>query len=133
MAQAIQVVPGVATKAAALVVDRVASEDILRGDFVSSTSVGHVGLSTQDGTLEEALVLGMALNDALTLADVEVEILGVISDPLFSPFSPQEILFLDTDGAVTNTRPTTGKLVIVGRALGDDEILIDIQPPVTLS
>lgn len=119
-------------KAASLVVDRIASEDILRGDFVCATTINHVGLAAQDTTIDKALVMGAALNDANSGENVEVLLIGVLSDALFSGFSVNDLLFLDTDGAITNTKPTNKYLTIVGRALGNNEILIFIQQPTVL-
>lgn len=122
-------------KSATLVVDRIATGSILRGELVRPTTPGHVGVADPALSIDEASVLGIALGDALDTETVEVLILGVISDPIFSVFAVNSILFLDDSGGVTDIKPTKplkNYLTIVGRALGSNEIFINVSQPVTL-
>jgi len=129
--------PAVAqAKAASLVIDRIATGTILRGDLVRASTVNHVVVADATGTLEDAYVLGLALNDADDTENVEILLLGVISDPLFSVFAVNSTLFLDEDGGVTDIKPTKplrNYSTIVGKALGGNEILINVSTPTTLS
>jgi len=122
-------------KASTLVITRVATGSILRGDLVRATSSNHVGVADPTSTLASANVLGMAQNDALDGEDVEILILGILSDPIFSVFATNTILFLDDLGGLTDvkpTKPSKNYLVIVGKALGGNEVFVNISTPVAL-
>ena len=123
-------------KASSLVITRIATGTILRGDLVRASTFNHVTISDPTGTLEEAYVFGMAMADADDSEEVEVLLLGVITDPLFSVFAVNSTLFLDETGGVTDIRPSKPSKnfsTIIGKALGGNEILVNIQTPVTLS
>lgn len=123
-------------KASTLVIDRIAEGAILRGDLVRAFSPGRVTVADPTSNRESAEVLGLALNDAADTENVEVLILGIITDSLFSVFAVNEVLFLDDAGGITNVRPTKPSknyLVNVGKALGSNEIFVNVQQPITLS
>ena len=120
-------------KAVALKVSRIADENIERGDFVYASSNTGVALATNDDTNEKTLVLGIADSDALLGETLDIILKGVFNDALFAPFSPQETLFLDIDGAATNVKPTSGTpQVILGKTLGNSEFLVEIENPTFL-
>lgn len=118
--------------AASLQVSRVASEDIVRGDCLYSVSSTHVGLATYNTTFARALVVGIAGNDALAGETVNVILLGVITDPIFSVFSVNTPLYLDEDGTMADTKPASGFLTPVAKALGSNSILVAIAYPTQL-
>lgn len=123
-------------KAATLVIDRLASSAMLRGDLVVASSPNHVDVADPTGLITDAQVLGMALNDADSEEAVEVLILGVVTDALFSAFAVNAPLFLDDAGGVTDEKPlypTKKFLVTIGKALGANQILVNVQSPITLS
>lgn len=121
-----------AGQAVSVAITRKASEPILRGDAVRASTLGYVGLATRNTDLGSATVLGIALNDAVEEENVTVLILGVLTDPLFSSFSVNEPLFLDLDGGITNTRPTTKFLTYLGKHLGGNDILVNVSSPISL-
>lgn len=123
-------------KAVKVTITRKATGTILTGDSVSPTSVNHVGIGDSNTTKSDATILGIALNDATAEEDVEVLVFGVDTDPAFSVFSVNDILFQDEAGGITNIRPSAPSrkyLTIVGKSLGGDDIFINVQPPVTLA
>ena len=128
--------PAVAVgKASTVVITRKASEPILRGELVRGSSPNHVELADPTSDSESASVLGMALNAAAIEDDVEILILGVITDSIFNIFGTNVPIFLDDDGGVTDIRPSSPSknfLVDIGKSLGGGDILILIQKPVTL-
>lgn len=125
-------VSSTAQKAATLVIDRLAHEDILRGDVLYAVAESKVAIASyNDVDPDKAFVLGVALNDALPGEPVEVLLAGVISDALFGGFSVQDKLFLEEDGAITNVKTST-RVAVIGKALGNNEILIDIEPLIIL-
>jgi hypothetical protein len=125
----------VAAKAASLIIDRVASEQIFAGDLVYSTGTNEIGMADNSIDLDEAKVMGLALNAALQTETVEVLILGVANSIDYSVFTANDILFLDELGGITNVRPTVPDakyLVQVGKSLGGNEILVEIKLPTVL-
>lgn len=122
-------------KSASLVILRKASENMLRGDIVRASTANHVAIADPTTDRQSAAALGMVLGDAAMETDVEVLLIGTILDPIFSIFSSDDILFLDEQGSVTNVRPskpTKNYLTVVGKALGGNEILVQIETPKTL-
>lgn len=128
--------PAVAVgKASTVVITRKASEPILRGELVRGSSPNHVELADPTLDIDSASVLGMATNDADTEDDVEILILGIITDSIFNIFGTNVPIFLDDAGGVTDVRPsspTKNFLVDIGKSLGGGDILILIQKPITL-
>jgi hypothetical protein len=122
------------TQASQLIVQRTAYEDILKGDcIVAHTTLGQVKLGTNDTTTSDASVLGVAMDDYLTGALVDVLLLGVISDAIFAVFPVNTHLFLDTSGGITDIKPTTGYLTYIGKSLGGGEILVNPSAPLQLT
>jgi len=122
-------------RAAKLTITRIAAEPILTGEPVYSSSTGFVSVADPTGTSHEANVLGIAMSDANTNDSVDILILGVISDPIFSVFSPSSPLFLDDNGGVTDVRPAfpaKNYLTILGKSLGGNDIFISIASPLAL-
>lgn len=130
------IIPATAVgKSASLVIDRIATGAILRGDIVRASTLNHVSIADPTTNLDSATGLGIALNDADDSEPVEVLILGVITDPIFSVFSVNETLFLDEAGGITNikpSQPTRNFLLIIGKSLGGNEVFINLQSPITL-
>jgi hypothetical protein len=118
--------------AATLQVTRTASEAIAKGDCLYSVSSTHVGVATNNPTLARAIVIGLALNSASAGQSVGVILLGAIVDPIFSVFSVNQLLYLDEDGGLTDTKPLTGFLTPVAKALGSNTIFISIGYPTQL-
>jgi hypothetical protein len=127
--------PTAVGKSASLVIDRIASGTILRGDVVKASTTNHVSIADPTSDLDSASGLGVALNDADDSEPVEVLILGIISDPIFNVFSVNEVLFLDEAGGITNVKPTKPSrnfLLIIGKSLGGNEVFVNLQSPITL-
>lgn len=130
------VIPAVTqAKATSLVITRIASENILRGDALTATTSNHVGLADNELGLSDASVLGVALEDASVGEEVEILILGIMSDVLFSGFAVNALLFLDSSGGITDEKPSTlpkKYLTIIGKSLGGTEILVNVSTPSAL-
>jgi hypothetical protein len=127
--------PTAVGKSSSLVLDRIASGPILRGDVVRANSSNHVSVADPTTNLDSSYGLGVALNDADNLESVEVLVLGIISDPIFSVFSVNETLFLDESGGITNVKPTQPSrnfLLIIGKSLGGNEVFVNLGTPITL-
>jgi hypothetical protein len=123
-------------KSASLVLDRVAGEDILKGDLVRASTGNKVIIADPNtSSIQDATVLGIALNGALNNEPVEVLVLGIVNDVDFSVFSVNSPLFLDLDGGITDERPVSPSkkyLCYIGKSLGGGDIFINISNPTTL-
>jgi hypothetical protein len=122
-------------KAARIVVDRTAQLDVVTGDLVRAIGTAKVQPADADTAVADATVLGLALNDALVGENVEVQVLGIISDAAYNVFLVNTPLFLDLDGGITDDRPEQpGRkfLTNVGKSLGNGEILIQVDIPIEL-
>jgi hypothetical protein len=124
---------GVAEYAGALKITRVASVSITLGDALYAISSTHVALADASNTIAEAMVFGFALNNASPGADVDVLILGVLEDPIFSIFTVNSPLFLDEAGGITDLKRTTGYHTVIGKSLGGNQIFVSIKDPVVIA
>jgi len=117
----------------ALKVTRIANAAINKGDAVYPISATHVDLATANSSKSKATVFGFALGTVLAGAQIDILILGILEDPIFSIFTLNDPLFLDVSGGVTDTKRTTGYHVIVAKSLGGNQIFVNINEPLTLS
>jgi hypothetical protein len=98
----------------------------------ASDGKAYVGKS--NGTVAEGLVIGLALNAAVTNDPVDVILLGVLEDLSWS-WSANELLFLSTSGSITSiapSLPTDTYSVVLGKALTSTKIMVSIDSPITL-
>lgn len=120
------------SQATKLVISRIAKGDIVRGDAVRSYTLNTVTLADPTTNRNSASVLGVALNNAGDGVSVEVLILGIISDSIFSVFSVNTSLYLDVQGGITDERRISGYLTPIGKCLGGGEVLVNVLEPITL-
>lgn len=113
--------------ASVLEVTKTAGESLLVGDVVRPTDDHTVKLAIQDGTLEESMVLGIVTKSGLLGEQVKVCLLGALTWPAFSVFPINRPLYLDGTGLITDDRPTSGYIVPVGKSLGGNTIMIQIE------
>jgi hypothetical protein len=73
--------------------------------------------------------LGVTKHSALQGELVQVQIFGSHTEPSWN-WSAGEPVFLSTNGALTQTPPTSGQLIAVGTAQTPTRIFIDINPPI---
>lgn len=116
-----------------LKVTKVAGENLLAGDAVKIHSSTQVKLADKDSTLDYAIVFGIATQNATTGNNVEVLLLGEVTDSVFSPFSVGDNLFLDTSGGLTDVRPTSGFHTPVATAMGGNKIFVNPRLPTKLA
>lgn len=121
--------------ATSLTIKRKASEPILKGDAVYSTGSDLVGVADNNTTINKANVLGIALNAANTGEDILILIFGTMTDPIYSVFAVNSVLFLDEFGGITDEKPTQPSrkfLSVIGKSLGGSDILVNVSLPITL-
>lgn len=123
-------------KSSKLMIERVAGEDIVFGEIVtSSDNFGEVILADANTNAKSATVLGVATQTKNATETIEILVLGVFYDPAYSAFPVNSQLFLDLDGAITNDRPTSPSrkyLTNIGKSLGGGEVLINPANPIQL-
>lgn len=118
--------------AAAIAVSRIANETISRGEFVYSVNTTNVGLAVNNDTQERAMVLGVAMNNALFGEQVLVLLIGAVTDVAFNGLSINRPLYLNVSGGVTDTKPVTGYLVPVAKSVGSNTIFVSVSYPIKL-
>lgn len=74
-------------------------------------------------TLDGRAVAGVTLNAGTV---VTVQYSGPMSDAGWS-WTPGRFIWVGADGALTQTPPTSGDVVVVGRALSETQIMIDLN------
>ena len=116
-----------------LKIQRTALVNVDAGEVLKAHSSTVATLATADNTQQDAQVLGIAENTVLAGATVDIVLLGVVSNAAFSIFSINSPLFLDVDGGITDTKRTSGFHVVVGKALGNNDILFQPSNPTTIA
>jgi hypothetical protein len=97
--------------------------------MVKASSSTEVNYATSASTYEDSKAIGISLNAATTGNPVDVLLAGVIEDGTFT-FGVNEVLYLTTAGGITDTPPSSGYSVVIGKGLGPGAIFIDIQEPI---
>lgn len=134
--QVVSIVPipgqtsGTATQATNLKIQKLATTDIVAGRAVKADSDTHVSHATNDGTLAEATVMGVAENSVIAGGVVTVLLLGTLVDASFNTFVVNDLLHLGTDGEIIVTPSGHNYLTPVGTALGTNTILASIGRPI---
>jgi hypothetical protein len=111
-------------------------QDYVAGETISAMKAvyidnGEVFLCDNNTDFETATVMGVSLNGASIGGSVKVALSGEIEDSLFT-FSSRELLYLGTNGNITNVANTTGFLTFIGKALGNNKIIIEVDDPFIL-
>ena len=109
---------------------------LVAAENISATKVVYINGSNQAAladqtTKPEACAIGVAKNTVTAGGDSIIATGGVISDSTFS-YTSGQILYLDTNGNITTTAPVTGYQTVIGKALGNNKILINIEQPILL-
>lgn len=116
-----------------LKIQRTALVNIGAGEVLKAHSATVATLATADNTQQDAQVLGIAESTVLAGATVDIILLGVVTDAAFSIFSINSPLFLDVDGGITDVKRTSGYHVVIGKSLGNNDILFQPSNPTTIA
>lgn len=109
------------------------SETISALKLVTASSNTEVKGATPD-TLENSIVMGVALQTGIAGFDGRVHILGILDDPSFN-FNVNELLYLGENGEITNVPPSLPNSqfsTTIGYSLGTGSIFIQIEQPIEL-
>lgn len=106
--------------------------NVTQGNALYMNSSGEVSHATNNGTEEEATVIGFAKQTKNIGEKVDVSIAGILS---LSGLNPGQYYFLGVNGALTATAPTSPSanyLTRVGEAASASEFIIQIEPTILL-
>lgn len=103
----------------------VAGENLSALRAVTSNSSGQAVYASND-TLANAQVVGITNAAATSGANATIKISGILTDANWN--WTKGTVYLGTNGALTQTVPTSGSIVVhVGKALTATQLLIDID------
>ena len=98
---------------------------------VTVTSPNTVIYANNNIDFSSATVFGITIVAAQTNESTQVKTYGILRDSSFTwPVNTQ--LYLDINGSLTDTAPTTGFRTLVATSQGSGAIFINIQEPITL-
>jgi hypothetical protein len=115
--------------AGALQGTKTAVGDILTGECLRIINSTKVALADPTLDVMKAIVFGIAMNDAINDADVDVLTAGPIFNEAYRVFAPNKLLFLDEGGGLTDVRRTTKFNTVVAKSLGDGWIYVKPEIP----
>jgi len=113
------------------------TEHFLADGYVSKYSVVSIGRF--DNTCTQAFwpdtqyisnVIGLALNQGGDGADIEVCIIGKVTDPTFN-FTIKKNVYIGIGGYLTQTIPDKS-VYIIGKAIAKNSILVSLSQPFIL-
>ena len=111
-------------------------ETYIAGETLSAVKPVYISGSEEvsqadSDTKPEACVIGITKHSASLGSDIEVILSGELQDSSFN-FNSNESIYLDGNGNLTTVPPTTGFLTKIGKGLGNNKILINIEEPIAL-
>jgi len=109
---------------------KIADNTISALQIVRLTSDTNIDLADKS-VLGTALAAGIAINGGTVGSTIVVVAAGIVEDASFT-YTLNDILFLNTSGAITTVAPTTGFSTVIGKSLGTGAIYINIEQPIAL-
>lgn len=128
---AIEVVVGVGSSQQANIEIRNASETISALKCVFAVNANSIAIAENDSTFQRASVFGLAITAANINQSMQIQTFGVLRDSSFL-WPANTPLYLDPNGSLTDTAPTTGFRCLVANSQGPGQIFINIQEIITL-
>lgn len=101
--------------------------------FVKADSPTHVSVGQSNTVFGDAQIVGLTLNAGDAGDDVEILVMGVVEDPVFSGMNINEPLFLTTNGSSSQVPPNAGFSKEVGYHLGGNQIFVSLKPTIILA
>lgn len=114
-----------------ILIEKIANESIsaIKAVFSFSSTEVRTSSSTVSGRQD---VFGISVTGAVSGATVLIQTDGVLEDALFSGFTPGSQIFIDSNGSLTETIPTSGFLFDVGVYIGENKVSLNIKRPIIL-
>lgn len=109
---------------------RICAEVISALRLVTAINDTEIVLANKDN-YTESKVLGISLQAGNIGNEIEVLLFGKVEDSSFN-FPLNEPLFLDLNGVITSTPPTSDFSVNIGHSLGLGAIFIDVKEAIEL-
>ena len=103
----------------------------LRVVTTSSTSFGKVTYADHNNLSQASNILGITRTSAVPDGSVDIITSGMLSDSSWN-FNEGPI-FVGVNGQLTQIAPTTGYIVVVGKAVSSTRISINISRPIILN
>jgi len=110
---------------------RVCGQDVSALKLLVSDTDGRVIYAEPNTTFEQSQVLGISLTAAVENDNILVRTFGLVQAAFFT-YAAGTDLFLSASGAISDTPPSVGFRVLVGKSLGVGEIFIDVRETVVL-
>jgi hypothetical protein len=114
-----------------LEVAKIAGETISAMKAVCAVSETEVRLS-DDSDPTRAFALGVSRSTSPPGGPVIVVTHGILQDALFAGFQLNEPVFVGTLGTLTQTPPTSGFLIEIGKYIGQNQIIVEVKRIITL-
>ena len=104
-------------------IDVTAAETLSGGKIVSVFN--NMALKADKDSNNDLGLLGITMNAAILNDKVKVILYGVMTEPTWS-FNAGPV-FLGNDGALTQIKPSTGIVILIGQAISATSLLVNIQ------
>ena len=119
------------TASASIDFTRTCGQTISALKLVTSDTDNRIIYAESGDTFEKSQVLGLALDAGAEDDLISVRAFGLVADPFFA-FAAGVNLYLGASGVITDTPPSTGFRVLVGKSLGIGEVFIDVSETIIL-
>ncbi len=104
---------------------KIANETISALKLVVAVNDERVEIAEPDN-YNNSKVLGVAITGGNVNDEINIVTFGELKDSFFN-FTLNEPLFLEANGTITETPPTTGFVVTIGHGLGSGAIFVNIN------
>jgi hypothetical protein len=114
------------------IIQKIASGDIGGHRVVCSFSNTQAEYATKDDLNKSRSVLGITQGASSDGELLTIQSAGEITEGSWN-WTPQQFVYLSTNGLLTQTAPSTGFLLIIGFAVSATKIAINIGHPISLT
>lgn len=112
---------------------RPAAANVSGGKAVTLNAAGECLHANGANALMANSVVGISLNGGAAGADITIITIGGEIEETVWNWQANKPVFLGTDGALTQTAPTSGYLLVVGVAVGPTRMVVKIQQPIFIA
>ena len=120
-----------ASEAEWIVKNKIAGETISAFNIVRLYDANTIVKCSNNSTYSDARAIGISLSAGDAGDTIRVLILGIIENTFFN-YPAGTLLFLGTNGTITDTAPTSGHLTIIGECPANGVFSISIKEPIVL-